>query len=102
MIVLCESKYAMNAAAPCIIFWISLGVKNLIGSIICCGSSSVLLISFPNLFCDVSFGLNTISKCAAKLFAFSLSLRAQVWSALPIDGVRCVGCFNLLVAFQSD
>jgi hypothetical protein len=60
-------------------------------------------ISYSNSsFCDISFGLNTISKCAAKLFAFFLSLGAQVWSALLIRGVGCVGCFKLLVAFQSE
>jgi hypothetical protein len=75
--------------SACIIFRISLDVKNWIGFVTCSGSSNVLLISFSNSsLCDNSFGLNTFSKCAAKLFAFSLSFRAQIWSF-----------FFLLVAF---
>jgi hypothetical protein len=52
-------------------------------------------------FSDSSFGMNVFSKCPAKVFAFSLSFRAQAWSALLIGGMRCVGCCNRLVAFQS-
>jgi hypothetical protein len=86
-----------------IIFWISSGVKNLIGCIIRSGSSSALLISASKAsFCGSSFGLNAFSKCLAKVFAFSSSFRAQVWSALLIGGMRCVCCFNRLVAFQNE
>jgi hypothetical protein len=42
---------------------------------------------FP--FCFVAVHLVWKSR---KESAFSLSLRAQVWSALLIGGMRCVGC----------
>jgi hypothetical protein len=38
----------------------------------------------------------------AEVVAFSLSLRAQVLSAFLISGMHYVGCFNRLVAFQSE
>lgn len=41
-------------------------------------------------------------KYAAKVFTFSLSLRAQVLYAFLISGMRCIGCFNRLVGFQSE
>jgi hypothetical protein len=69
----------------------------------CGGSFSVLLISVSRYsFYGNSYGLNVFSKCPAKIFAFSLSLRAPVWSMFLIGGMHYVGCFNRLVAFQSE
>jgi hypothetical protein len=79
---------------------ISFGVRNLIGRVICSSSFSTLLIFVSrSSFCGSSFGLNIFFKCPAKVFASSLSLQAQVWSMFVIGGMRCVACFNHLVAF---
>jgi hypothetical protein len=84
-------------------FWISFGARNLIGCVICSSSFSALLISVSrSSFRGSSFGLDVFSKCPAKVFSVFLSLQAQVWSALPIGGMRCIGCFNRLLAFQSE
>jgi hypothetical protein len=57
----------------CIIFWISSGVRNLTGCIICNGSFSALLIYVSrSSFCGSWFGLNVFSKCPTKVFAFYL------------------------------
>jgi hypothetical protein len=62
-----------------------------IGYVIYSGSLSALLIWVSrSSFCDSSFDLNVSSECRGKVFAFSLSLRAQVWSALLIGGMRYV------------
>jgi hypothetical protein len=89
--------------SSCIMFLIAFGVRNLIGCNICSGSFSALLISVsrPSL-CGRSYGLNVHSKCLANVFAFSLSLWAQVCPAFLICGMCCVSCFNRLVPFQSE
>jgi hypothetical protein len=89
--------------SSCTMFAISFGVRNFTGCVICSGSFSALLISVSrSSFCASSFGLNVFSKCPAKVFVFSLSLWAQVWSAFLIGGMHCVGCFNHLVPFQNE
>jgi hypothetical protein len=72
----------------------------LIGCILCSGSSSAFVVSVSKAsFCGNSIGLNVYSKCCAKLFTFSLLLRAEGWSAFLIGGMRCVVVFffNLLL-----
>jgi hypothetical protein len=46
--------------------------------------------------------LNIFSKYPTKVFSFSLTLRAQALSTFLIGGMRCICCFNCLVAFQSE
>jgi hypothetical protein len=76
-------------------------VNNLTGCTIWSDSFSALLISVSKTsFCVSSFGLNAFPKRPAKVLAFSLLFRAQVWSAFLINGMSCLGRFNLLVAFQ--
>jgi hypothetical protein len=77
-------------------FWISLGVKNLFGCIVCSGSSSALLISVSKAsFCGSSFGLNACFKCPTKcsLYLYHFGPRTGPFSWL----VACVVSVVLIV-----
>lgn len=87
--------------SSCIMFWISFGVKNLIGCVICRDCFSTSLLSISKVLFDSSFVLNVFSKYHATIFA-SLSLHAQVWFVFVIGGIYYVGCFTRLVTLQSE
>jgi hypothetical protein len=83
----------------CIIFWIYFGVINLIGCVICSGSFSALLISVSrSSFCGSSFALNVFSKCPENCSLFLYHVVPRSFAFL-IGRMRCVSCFNRLVAF---
>jgi hypothetical protein len=93
----------LGLRSSCTMYWTSSGVRSLIGCIICSSSSSALLISLTKAsFCGSSCGLNAVSKCPAKVFAFSLLPRAYVWSTFLIGGMRCVGCFNFWLLSRAN
>lgn len=54
------------------------------------------------MFVVMLCGLEVFSKCVLKVSALSLSLRTQDRFYFLKSGMRRVGCFNLLVAFQSE